>query len=929
MKMRIDPTVVYRIPKFSYKAKLADCWEELKQSIAHSSPDFYQQIQSVAANELGTLDERSSFTIWKYFNRSKFRATPYASFAGVGICKADYDPKNEITINDEQILHRFHDWKQTETVHIGFEDLLGRNATLVTNSSYYIIGNIIRYIDRIEGNYELAEQPVDEFELTILKACQSPVAINELILQYPDAIADRKIHDTLWQMIDDQLLLTELQPALIGGDYFQRLGFNKLAGNKEYIIAERPLANGKLNLQPFRHIPALVEKLHELLPSYRSTDMEQFINRFSKKFGERQVPVMEALDPELGIGYGNMESSGHGDPLLEQLLKNKKQADSVMEPPDTIAVLFSNIIGKSCAAIDLETIENTKGLKNQSLPNSLPVLCSAIGEQVYLEHMGGSTTNMLLGRFSLADDAIHKYCRSIAQAEQEANPDVLFFDIAYEAGGVVDNVNRRQRIYDWQLSILNHDASKSPLVLNDLYLSVLGGNLILHSKALNKRLIPRMASAYNYQLSDLPLFRMLCDLQHQDTHKNLYLRLRDRLPGLTYYPKVYYRNIILSPQTWRVDSTEVGNTIGQLRDMLRTKGVPGFIKTGNADQTLSFDITSDEDLQFLLQQIKKHRSVYLEETEKPAKTMIRDQSGNQYMAQFIFNLVHDIPLFTGVQPESFSFHKPVPTPPGGQWLYFEIYCHAHRADQLLIEVIAPFIKQHRIQIIRWFFIRYTENGHHLRLRLMLHHPEYGQTITALLSKSLENYLNTGLVSDLQIRTYKREAERYGIANLPAVEHQFCIDSDYVLLLLKKGISTMRKYKCCMDLFQAIGNSGIFSGKDFLLLIDQQLDGFSKEQDLQPPHFKILNASYKDLLQLAEPVPDRELVGALLAMKDHWIMTLSLYPSEQRATIFTALFHMHVNRLFSSEQRLRETIIYYFLQKSFKRLSAWEVQLHRN
>ncbi|MCH5685571.1 lantibiotic dehydratase family protein [Niabella sp. W65] len=35
--------------------------------------------------------------------------------------------------------------------------------------------------------------------------------------------------------------------------------------------------------------------------------MQRFINRFQKRYDRRAVPLLEALDPEMGIGYDDME----------------------------------------------------------------------------------------------------------------------------------------------------------------------------------------------------------------------------------------------------------------------------------------------------------------------------------------------------------------------------------------------------------------------------------------------------------------------------------------------------------------------------------------------------------------------------------------------------------------------------------------------
>jgi len=72
------------------------------------------------------------------------------------------------------------------------------------------------------------------------------------------------------------------------------------------------------------------------------------------------------------------------------------------------------------------------------------------------------------------------------------------------------------------------------LLLSDLWVRYENNEIILESKKLGKRVIPRLSSAYNYNHSDLPVFRFLCDLQHQSIQSNLTLNLSSLFPALTF-----------------------------------------------------------------------------------------------------------------------------------------------------------------------------------------------------------------------------------------------------------------------------------------------------------------------------------------------------------------------------------------------------------
>ncbi|XHR94292.1 lantibiotic dehydratase [Mucilaginibacter sp. UC70_90] len=263
----------------------------------------------------------------------------------------------------------------------------------------------------------------------------------------------------------------------------------------------------------------MIEKLAALNEYKEAADLREFKQRFRKKFDARSVQVMEALDPETGIGYGGLEQDRSGDDFVFNL-KPEGTGQSLRD------TLTAGILSRLVSGKDMETgyidIEQLPGKENPAwLPNTFSVLCSVEGAFVKVEHIGGCTANALLGRFTPVSAQTEALCRELADIEKQANPHVLFFDIAYMAEGYVDNINRRKSIYDYQLSIGNYDTSAAPLTLNDLYLSLNGEDLILRSKKLNRRMIPRMASAYNHRRSDLPLFRLLSDLQYQGLQADL------------------------------------------------------------------------------------------------------------------------------------------------------------------------------------------------------------------------------------------------------------------------------------------------------------------------------------------------------------------------------------------------------------------------
>ena len=85
MKLQPLKQVFCRTPAFSIETSLFAVWDELKKKIKSSSTTFYQIIAQAPATDWEQLDEKVRFTLWKYFNRSKYRATPFGSFAAFSV----------------------------------------------------------------------------------------------------------------------------------------------------------------------------------------------------------------------------------------------------------------------------------------------------------------------------------------------------------------------------------------------------------------------------------------------------------------------------------------------------------------------------------------------------------------------------------------------------------------------------------------------------------------------------------------------------------------------------------------------------------------------------------------------------------------------------------------------------------------------------
>ncbi|NML58267.1 lantibiotic dehydratase [Chryseobacterium sp. RJ-7-14] len=267
--------------------------------------------------------------------------------------------------------------------------------------------------------------------------------------------------------------------------------------------------------------------------------------------------------------------------------------------------------------------------------------------------------------------------------------------------------------------------------------------------------------------------------------------------------------------------------------------------------------------------------------------------------------------------------------PGSEWLYLKIYTGVKTADIILEEAIQPltecFEKNHYIS--KWFFIRYNDPKPHLRLRLHLNNSNGYNEILGKINQSFEQFINSGEISNIQIDTYNREIERYGENTIEEAETLFCINSNFILqclhyddeekiivslfyidkVLSKLNLSTEKKLSWIKDLNTAFKQEFNADKK-----LNSQLD--KKYREFKP--------TYLDFIQSAEFLEVRDVIISNIEESNLVLQNIISHEEDESLgmslqSFFSSIFHMNINRLFVSSQRIFEMVIYDYLLRYYK------------
>lgn len=263
---------------------------------------------------------------------------------------------------------------------------------------------------------------------------------------------------------------------------------------------------------------------------------------------------------------------------------------------------------------------------------------------------------------------------------------------------------------------------------------------------------------------------------------------------------------------------------------------------------------------------------------------------------------------------------------GDSWLYLKIYTGIKTSDIILEEAICPLIKEFvdKNIICSWFFIRYRDPNPHLRIRFHLTDPKYHNIVLSEINIVLREYIISKEVHKIQLDTYTREIERYGISTIDLAEELFCKSSNLATQFL--GFTDEEKITVCLFYIENILNQLHLSNEEKLVWISQYNNAFKKEfhadknlNSQLDKKFRVFKIDYSNFLSN----PDFEDYRITIEESINQCLN-TLNESKEKmehgiplSSFFQSIFHMHINRIFVSQQRFFEMVIYDYLFRLVK------------
>jgi thiopeptide-type bacteriocin biosynthesis protein len=733
----------------------------------------------------------------------------------------------------------------------------------------------------------------------------------------------------------------------------------------------KPADNATLGRDVIEEISRAIHLLRGLRPEPVEDDLSRFREAFRAHYDNREMPLFEVLDEENGIGFGlSPPTRTQEAPLLEGLALPQGRPDDRVRWSRFDAFLLDKLqetarSGADIMSLESETLGRFATGNAPPLPDSMAVVAKLAASsqealdagafQVAFTGTQGPSGVSLLGRFCHGDAALLEHVQRHLLAEESQQPDAVFAEVVHLPEGRLGNVILRPTLRTHEIPFLGQTAVGAAfrIPVSDLMVSVSGQSVVLSSRGLGKRIIPRLTSAHNFRRG-LGVYRFLCSLQFQGA----------RVPGwgwgaldaMRFLPRVMVGRLVVSPARWRVDRSEMQPAI-EARDAARyahvqrwrqERRIPRFVLLADADNTLPFDLDNALSVETLVELVKKRHEFRLHELFPGPDELCAVGPEGRFVHELVIPLIMKrdtsataapatrIPADVSSLPRTF--------PPGSEWLFAKLYTGAAGSDQLLQEVVSPLVRK----TLRdgsadgWFFIRYSDPDWHVRLRLHGDPRRLSGEVLPQLHAFAAPLLANGLVWKIELSTYEREIERYGHGEaMLSAERLFQIDSEAVLSMLAdlsgeeladhrwqaalRGVDQMLD-----DLgFDLKGKIDVLSGARSSLMtelnappaVEHQLgDRFRKERrslealldratDVSSPIASALSALHVRSEQL------RPIVASLRGMAQTGRLSRSL------ESLAVSYIHMHTNRILRAAGKAQELVIYDFLVRLYQSQSA--------
>lgn len=660
------------------------------------------------ANLSNEIITKLEITFLKYVARMSSRCTPFGLFACCSMGRIADETKIILEDSEKFKRFTQFDMQFWVALlqEIAVKKQVIPHLKYYPNGSIYQIGEFYRYIEykyvQTKREHNISALRKSAVLTELLHNAKSGLTIDEMVKLLADSESEKpEAREFILKLIDFQFLFSELDAVVTGNNEWERILFilNKIPAlnsefkiltkiqkqltsldetlvpsekkyqeikenikqleigfDEKYLFQTDLNSNTSINTLSINISKKVLHTLHFLngiQTKNKNQDQENFKKAFVQRYESRMMPLATVLDSEIGIGYLQNQDMNDTHEILEFLeFKNKETKDEKQ-----LWTSYDFVLQKKMQECILKT-ENIITLSESDFinfnadfkdaPPTFSVMIEVFGQdEIVIESSGNVSAAKLLGRFCHGNSGIHKLTKEIIQKEQDYYSDKIMAEVVHIPESRTGNILRRPVLRNHEISYLAKSgvSASNNIDLNDLFISIENDTIKLHSKKHKKEIIPCLSNAHNYSTNSLPIYHFLCDLQSQHLKPIHSFSWGILKKHYDFFPRVLYRDIILSKAKWIVKKEEIiifhkmndNECYEAFLTWKSYRNIPQYVNWANGDNTLLFDFETQIGMRLFLKSIKNLEKITLEEFLFTKESIVQNQNADTFCNQFILS----------------------------------------------------------------------------------------------------------------------------------------------------------------------------------------------------------------------------------------------------------------------------------------------------
>ncbi|WP_300568350.1 lantibiotic dehydratase family protein [Flavobacterium sp.] len=682
----------------------------VKEAIRIASPKLLEALDKWEENPKALSPEKRiglEITLLKYTARMTSRCTPFGLFAGCDV--GDFSEETNIVVQSSENFSRFTQFDMHFWVSM-LQEITKRKEVIAQlnyypNNSIYSMGDFYRFVEykyvNTKREHSISALRKSELLETLLLQANKGITVKELASYLADDDSEtEEALEFIYQLIDFQFLVSELDARVTGSDEWERLFaiLNKIPALKEeteflksiqetftqldksIVPSEKSYqeiqtiiqkmgfgyekkylfqtdlniitSSNQLNSKVSRKVMNTLHFLNGIKKTSQSETQKSFMQAFLKRYESREMPLTTVLDTEIGIGYLQNSTMNDTHPILDQFsFKNKthKRNQSLTAYEQTLNKKYTECILKS---------EKTISLSEKDFPDfdsnwdktaaTFSVMIEVLNDEtIVFDSSGNTSAAKLLGRFCNGNQAIYDLTNEIIEKETQYHSDKILAEIVHIPESRTGNILRRPALRPYEIAYLSNSGvpNDSVIELADLMISVKTDSIVLRSKKHNKEVIPCLSNAHNYSSNSLPIYHFLSDLQSQNFNPIYNFSWGILETQHDFLPRVLYKDVVLSKAKWIVHRIEIESFFKMNDDQLlcdfsiwrNKRQIVQYANWVNFDNTLLLDFEKLICIKMFLKSISNYSKITLEEFLFTEESVVKNEVGENFTNQFILS----------------------------------------------------------------------------------------------------------------------------------------------------------------------------------------------------------------------------------------------------------------------------------------------------